>query len=119
MDKLTNFFKMLSDETRLRIMVLLWHRELCVCQLMAITGISQPNISKHLSKLRDVGYVKDERREQYIFYSLNLDEAHHEKILKCITENIDGYPKLKLDLEKSKAADKFIEGSRNKIRGEA
>lgn len=114
MDKLTNFFKMLSDETRLRIMVLLYHRELCVCQLTGITGISQPNISKHLAKLRDIGYVKDERREQYIFYYLDLDVVQHKEILKCIADHIEEYPQLKLDLEKSKAADKFIELTRVK-----
>ncbi len=112
MDKLTNFFKMLSDETRLRIMVLLFHRELCVCQLTGITGISQPNISKHLAKLRDIGYVKDERREQYIFYCLDLSVAQHEQILRSIADNISDYPKLKLDLDKSKAADRYIELTR-------
>ena len=58
MNKLLNYFKVLSDETRLRIMVLLFHNELCVCQLTGITGISQPNVSKHLAKLRDIGISK-------------------------------------------------------------
>ena len=39
-------------------MVLLFHNELCVCQLTGITGISQPNVSKHLAKLRDIGISK-------------------------------------------------------------
>lgn len=109
MDTLINFFKLLSDETRLRIMVLLYHRELCVCQLTGVTGISQPNVSKHLSKLRDMGFVKDQRDEQYMFYSLNLGEKQFELILQTIIDNIENYPVLKLDLEKSQAADKFIE----------
>ena len=54
MDKLLNYFKLLSDETRLRIMVLLYHGEFCVCQITGITGISQPNVSKHLARLRDM-----------------------------------------------------------------
>jgi ArsR family transcriptional regulator len=109
MDKLLNFFKLLSDETRLRIMVLLYHNDFCVCQLTGITGISQPNISKHLARLRDMGMVKDERREQYTFYSLSLNEKLHEDILAEIIANISDYPTLKLDLEKSKAARKFLE----------
>ncbi|HLR33892.1 MAG TPA: metalloregulator ArsR/SmtB family transcription factor [Tissierellales bacterium] len=109
MEKLTNYFKLLSDETRLRIMALLYHGEFCVCQLSGITGISQPNMSKHLGKLRDAGLVKDERKEQYIFYSLNIEEELFENILKDIAENIEDYSTLKLDIEKSKAAAKYIE----------
>jgi len=104
MNKLLNYFKVLSDETRLRIMVLLFHNELCVCQLTGITGISQPNVSKHLAKLRDIGLVKDERKEQYTFYSLNIEDQILEEILKKIVDNIEDYPTLKLDIEKSQAA---------------
>ncbi len=109
MDKLTNYFKLLSDETRLRIMVLLFHNEFCVCQITGITGISQPNVSKHLGKLRDMGFVKDERKEQYTFYSLKIDDELFEGILEKIVDNISDYPTLRLDIEKSKAANKYIE----------
>lgn len=109
MDKLIDFFKLLSDETRLRIMVLLYHNDFCVCQLTGITGISQPNVSKHLARLRDMGLVKDERREQYTYYSLNIDEKLFKDILGQIVEDVAEYPVLKLDLEKSKAAKKYLE----------
>lgn len=109
MYKLTNYFKLISDETRLRIMVLLYNRELCVCQLTAITGVSQPNISKHLARLRDLGFVKDEKIEQYTFYSLSLKEDIYKEILEKIIMNINDFPILKDDLEKSKAVKNFIE----------
>lgn len=109
MDKLTNYFKLLSDETRLRIMVLLFHNEFCVCQLTGITGISQPNISKHLARLRDMGFIKDERKEKYTFYSLSLKEKLFENILEDIVNNVEEYPILRLDIEKSKAAARYIE----------
>ncbi|NMB06808.1 MAG: winged helix-turn-helix transcriptional regulator [Tissierellia bacterium] len=109
MDKLLNYFKLLSDETRLRIMVLLYHNEFCVCQLTGITGVSQPNVSKHLARLRDMGLVKDEKKEQYTFYSLNMEDKLFEEILEKIVDNIEEYPVLKSDLEKSKAAAKYIE----------
>lgn len=109
MNKLLNYFKLLSDETRLRIMVLLYHNEFCVCQITGITGISQPNVSKHLGRLRDMGLVNDERKEQYTFYSLNIEEKLFEDILSNIVDNVADYPLLRLDLEKSKAASKYIE----------
>lgn len=109
MEKLIDYFKLLSDETRLRIMVLLYHDNFCVCQLTGITGVSQPNISKHLGRLRDMGLVKDERKEQYTFYSLNIEDELFEDILKSIVKDIQSYPILRLDVEKSKAAEKYIE----------
>lgn len=109
MEKLTNYFKLFSDETRLRILVLLFHNEFCVCQLTGITGLSQPNVSKHLAKLRAMGLVKDERKEQYTFYSLSIKEKLFEDILEDIVKNIQDYPILRLDVEKSKAAAKYIE----------
>ena len=109
MDKLTNYFKLLSDETRLRIMVLLFHNEFCVCQMTGITGISQPNISKHLARLRDIGLVKDEKKEQYTFYSLNIEDRLFKDVLEKVVDNIEDYPVLRLDIEKSKGAAKYIE----------
>lgn len=109
MEKLTNYFKLLSDETRLRIMVLLFHNEFCVCQLTGITGISQPNVSKHLARLRDMGLVKDERKEQYTFYSLNIKDELFESILEDIVLNIKDYSVLTSDIKESANAEKYIE----------
>lgn len=104
-----NFFKLLSDETRLRIMVLLYHQELCVCELCGIMDISQPNVSKHLAKIRDMGFVKDKRKEQYVFYSLNIEDEIFNYILRNIVDNVENYPALKRDIEKSKDAEKYLE----------
>lgn len=108
MDKLTDFFKILSDETRVRILVLLYHKKLCVCQLCGIMGETQPKISKHLSKLRDMGFVKDERKEQFIYYYLNLEDKLFEGVLKDIVENIDKYENLKKDIERLSSAEGFL-----------
>jgi ArsR family transcriptional regulator len=108
MDKLIDFFKVLSDETRLRILVLLYHKKLCVCEICGITGEPQPKISKHLAKLRDMGFVKDERQEQFIFYDLNLNDKVYKAILEKIVDNIDDYPELKSDIEKCHDAEKYI-----------
>ena len=108
-EKLINFLKLLSDETRLRIMVLLYYQELCVCELCGVTDISQPNVSKHLAKMRDMGFVKDEKREQYVFYSLNIEDEIFKNILNIIVANIEDYQILKSDMEKSKDIEKYLE----------
>ncbi len=82
MDKLIDLFKALSDETRLRILVLLYNRKLCVCQIQGIMEESQPKISKHLAKLKAAGLIKDERQEQFIYYYLREDSNILKDLLK-------------------------------------
>ena len=108
MDKLIDFFKMLSDETRVRILVLLYHKKLCVCQLCGIMDETQPKISKHLAKLRDMGFVKDERREQFIYYYINLDNKLFDGVIKDIVSNIEDYGRLKKDIEKIDNAKEYL-----------
>ncbi len=76
------FFKLLSDETRFRVIMLLLEKELAVCELVGILDLPQPKVSKALAKLRDIGLVLDERKEKYMYYSLNPKKEKFIKILK-------------------------------------
>nr|WP_086940905.1 metalloregulator ArsR/SmtB family transcription factor [Thaumasiovibrio occultus] len=68
------FFKMLSDETRVRCLLLIArHGEVCVCQLTDSLGEGQPKISRHLAQLRQSGVVVDERRGQWVYYHIAPD----------------------------------------------
>ena len=83
MKDLTRIFKMLSDETRLRIVLLLTQVDrLCVCELCGAMDLSQPQVSKHLAKLRDLSVVSAERSEQFIYYSLQIEDAAIMNMLK-------------------------------------
>ena len=67
------FFRMLSDETRLRVLMLLQHEgELCVCELTHALDLSQPKISRHLAQLRESGVVQARRVGQWMYYQINL-----------------------------------------------
>lgn len=71
------FFQLLSDETRLRSLLLMQQEgELCVCELTHALGMIQPKISRHLAALRDSGVVKDRRQGQWIYYRLHPDLPH-------------------------------------------
>ena len=63
-------FKALGDETRLRIVALLSHGELCVCHLQEALGLSQPSVSRHLATLRAAGLVGDRRDRKWVYYRL-------------------------------------------------
>ena len=107
-NNLLNLFKILSDETRLRIIALLFIEELCVCQLSGILDVSQPNISKHLSKLRDVGFVKDERKDKFIFYRLERENKFLISIIKNISDQLEAYPQLFADKKKMTSKEFYL-----------
>ena len=65
-------FKVLGDKTRLRILSLLQGRELCVCDLTEVLQISQPGVSQHMRRLRQIEFVNERRGGQWIYYSLNM-----------------------------------------------
>ncbi len=109
-----NLFKVLSDETRMRILVLLYHKKLCVCQIQGILEEPQPKISKHLGKLRDMGFVKDERQEQFIYYYIDKDNELLSKILQNIILNAENYTALQKDLRTLEKGDEYTEMLKNK-----
>lgn len=63
----------MGDESRIRLCSLLRARELCVSDLVRITGISQSRVSTHLGRLRDAGYVRDRRQGPQTFYALSYE----------------------------------------------
>lgn len=71
MDNYLKVLNALADETRLRIINLLYERELCVCDLGSILRTTQTKISRHLASLRNSDLVQDRKIAQWSFYSLN------------------------------------------------
>jgi len=70
MKDLEQLFKGLADQTRLRILNLLIHGELCVCDIQYVLESSQPNVSRHLTYLRNSGLVLDRRDGARMYYRL-------------------------------------------------
>jgi len=108
MTHLTPIFKTLSDETRLRILLLLYYEALCVCEISGILEASQPKISKNLAKLRDLNLVQDVRRDKFVYYSLKSDNKILMMILKDIAANLDTHPQLAKDKERLTIKDTFL-----------
>ena len=65
------FFKLLSDETRLRCLLLIAREgALRVCDLTSALEESQPKVSRHLAQLRTLGIFQDTRQGQWVYYSI-------------------------------------------------
>jgi DNA-binding transcriptional ArsR family regulator len=68
--KIEKVLKTISDKRRLRILMLLDTKELCVCQTMAIIGVSQSLVSKNLSLLSSAEFLEERRDGKLVFYKV-------------------------------------------------
>lgn len=73
MTDVANIMKLLSDATRLRVLMLLTKRELCVCQIMGVLGVSQPLVSRNLHLLQQAGFLQERKEGKLVFYCLNKE----------------------------------------------
>jgi ArsR family transcriptional regulator len=81
MKELERYFKALADSNRLRILNLLMHGELCVCDIQYVLQASQPNVSRHLCYLKNSGLVLDRRDGSRMFYRLAAPMGRNKKRL--------------------------------------
>jgi ArsR family transcriptional regulator len=79
-------FRAFADPTRLRILSLLRaQKELCVCDLCAVLGESQPKVSRHLGVLRRARLVEVRREGKWKFYALaGATSPLHRTLLRCV-----------------------------------
>lgn len=70
MKSIVDVLKALSDETRLRIINILYVKELCVCDIVEALNITQTKASRHLQYLKNAGLVEDRKHAQWVYYSM-------------------------------------------------
>jgi ArsR family transcriptional regulator len=83
---LADTFQMLASPTRLRIVEALAARELCVCDLAAVVGVSQSAISHQLRQLRQMRIVRFRREGRMAYY--RLDDPHVETLFDTGLEHV-------------------------------
>jgi len=88
------FFGVLADEARLKMLWLLFNRrELCVCDFMEVLGITQSKASRHLRILYRAGLVTDRRDGLWVYYALRPLQPGLEKgQLAELREHLAGRP---------------------------
>src|SRR5262245_6275649 len=85
LDDYVETLSVLGDENRIRLCALLRDRELCVTDLVRVTGIAQSRVSTHLGRLREAGLVRDRRKGAQSFYGLVVD-ALPSAVRTCLDE---------------------------------
>lgn len=103
-------FQALSDPNRIRILKMLEVRPLCVCEITAILDLATSTVSKHLSILRDAGFIRDEKEGKWVNYSLNRNGADPQVLLLLALvqqwgENAEKVPQ---DRERLAGVDRYL-----------
>ena len=86
-NKLAEFFKIIGDTTRTRILFALDQNEMCVCDIANVLGMSKSSISHQLGTLRRSGIVKCRKEGKEFFYM--LDDEHIKKVFEIGIEHIE------------------------------
>lgn len=68
--RLSGFLKIIGEPSRLKLLCMLRQNEHCVCELIEHLNLSQSLISHHLQNLKKADVIADEKRGQYVYYSL-------------------------------------------------
>jgi ArsR family transcriptional regulator len=99
---LSRLYKALGDDTRLRIVALLSHGELCVCHVEAALGLPQPTTSRHLAVLRNAGVVETRRDGSWIYYRLASDlEPQAQRQLGILARQFAGKAELRREVQRA------------------
>jgi ArsR family transcriptional regulator len=118
MRDLVKVYKVLSDESRLRVLNLILEKECCVCEVMQALEISQSKASRILSALYDVGFLKLRKDGLWSLYSFDWEgmDAHLKDILETTRRAFEGNKQMKMDRERLKTAERVGLGCVNKVR---
>lgn len=81
-------FSALGDENRLRILHLLFHKPLCVCEIETLLNLTQSNASRHLSKLKKSGLLITEKEGQWVHYHLSPYLQKEGRVLRDFLETV-------------------------------
>jgi ArsR family transcriptional regulator len=113
-------FKVLSDETRLRILNLLLERACCVCEVMQALDISQSKASRGLSALYDASILKLHKDGLWSLYSIDWDgmDAHLKAIAEATTRSFEGNKIMAADRKRLRKAERVGPGCVRKTCGE-
>jgi ArsR family transcriptional regulator len=76
MKNIVAFAQALADETRWRILQLLFNAPMCVCELADILGMPQSSVSSHVQVIKKAGLLESERCEKWIYYRVGAGHRH-------------------------------------------
>lgn len=86
LSNVTNFYKIMGDYTRIRLLCALEGTEMCLCDLSVLLDMTKSALSHQLKTLREARLVKARKNGKHVFYS--LDDEHIKLILDMALEHV-------------------------------
>ena len=108
MKDLIKVYKVLSDESRLRVLNLLLERPCCVCEVMQALDVSQSKASRGLGALYDTGILKLYKEGLWSLYSIDWDgmDANLKAIAEVTTRAFEGNKLMATDRKRLRKAER-------------
>jgi ArsR family transcriptional regulator len=98
---MNQIFKALSEDSRLRILSVLFQSELCVCDIEDALLLTQSNVSRHLTILKNAGIIKSYRNAQWIYYSISDEfKSNSQELYRYLELRINKLPTYKMDIDR-------------------
>lgn len=85
--EISTFFKILGDNTRVKILFALDYNEMCVCDIANVLNMTKSSISHQLSYLKDLNIVKSKKSGKEVYYS--LDDEHVKEVFEVAISHIE------------------------------
>ena len=85
--EISTFFKILGDNTRVKILFALDYNEMCVCDIANVLNMTKSSISHQLSYLKDLNIVKSRKSGKEVYYS--LDDEHVKEVFEVAISHIE------------------------------
>lgn len=86
--RLSNFYKIMGDQTRVRILWALDQHEMCVCDLAVLLNMTKSAVSHQLKLLFDTKLVRKRKEGKHVFYA--LDDEHVKEIFEITVTHLCG-----------------------------
>lgn len=95
-----DFFKALAEESRLRILALLLLDEMCVCEIEEYLKMTQSNVSRHLTVLKNCGILDSYKEAQWAYYKISEKfKEENPNLWIYLVEELKKSSKYYLDIE--------------------
>ncbi len=100
-DNTVEMIKAIADKNRMRIVMMLSERPLCVCEIDSVLGIALSTISSHLKQMRSAGVIESEKEGRWVVYRPS-DDPLVSSIISDIKEQLADDPEVRSDMTKIK-----------------
>ena len=97
MKSLADLFKVMGDVNRLRILLLLRIRPLCVCEIYEVLDIALSTLSQHLKTIKNAGLITDAKDGRWVIHTLNTRYGWVNELILMLENELRNDPTFQKD----------------------